>query len=114
MAVISVEGVEKSTGDGVVACFVRCLEGTVSIGDAFDVAVLNSGASVSVALRIVRIWRYGRGADLLDPPHTAKLELAGRDAELISGFTRLATSIMTGTSQQNDPVWWRRQPGFPV
>jgi hypothetical protein len=88
---ISLEHVEDVVAD-TATCIVRCLEGTVSVGDVFNVATSANGAAVTVSMRVVRIWRYGRVADLLDPPHTAKLELASQDVGLLPGLSLLAVS----------------------
>lgn len=85
---ISVEGIEQMTANSA-ACPVRCLEGTVSLGDVFDTAVFTDGHLGSVSLRVAGLWRYGRPTDLLDPPHTAKLELTGRDALALPDITHL-------------------------
>jgi hypothetical protein len=85
---IGIESVEQAFG-GVAVCVVRCLEGPVSAGDLFDTAVLADGAEAPVELRVTAIWRYGRIADLLDPPHGAKLELAGDDAGSLASAREL-------------------------
>jgi hypothetical protein len=47
------------------------------------------GTRVSVRLRIMRMWRYGRVVGLLDPPHSATLELTGWKAESLTTLREL-------------------------
>ncbi|MFJ5304862.1 hypothetical protein [Streptomyces sp. NPDC088350] len=85
---ISIEGIEEAAVDRAL-CVVRCVEGVVSPGDMFDTATSADGANGRVALLVTRIWRYGRPVELLDPPHSAKVELAGEGTLSLSGVTHL-------------------------
>ncbi|MGK4597902.1 hypothetical protein [Amycolatopsis sp. w19] len=49
----------------------------VSVGDFLSTAVFEDDRSTKVDLRIVMILRYERPVELLDSPHSAKIELAG-------------------------------------
>ncbi len=72
---VVIESVEEAVSDGT-SCVVRCLDGSVAPGHVFDTATSADGADSPVAVRVTGIRRYGRAADLLDPPNTAKLELS--------------------------------------
>lgn len=63
--------------DGRVSCVVRCTAGSVRPGTVFDTAASPGGAGTPVAVRVTALLRYGRAADLLDPPHSALLDLDG-------------------------------------
>jgi hypothetical protein len=75
------------------ACVVRVLAGVLSLGDTFDTAVSVDGMNYPIDLRIVGMWRYpGMPVDMIEPPHAARLELAG------SGTQALAdAAFLTGT-----------------
>jgi hypothetical protein len=85
---IRVEHTEEATADRAV-CVVRCLEGAVSPGDVFDAATSTGGEDTRVSLRVGRIWRYDRPVDLLDPPHSAKVELTGQGTLSLPDVTHL-------------------------
>lgn len=67
-------------------CVVRALEGTTSIGHVFRAFVDSMADPVAVSIRVDKIWRYGRESDILDPAHTARLEVSG------SGLDRVCSS----------------------
>jgi hypothetical protein len=85
---VGIENVEQLS-DQVAVCVVRCLGGSVSAGDIFGIAVTEDGIHNSVELRVTTIWRYGRTVDLLDPPHSARLELTGADVCSLSSVREL-------------------------
>jgi hypothetical protein len=73
---VVIERLENATGSRA-TCIMRCLEGSVSPGSSFDTATSPGGIASPATVRVAAIWRYGRQADLLDPPHSAKLEISG-------------------------------------
>ncbi|EME55669.1 hypothetical protein H074_25095 [Amycolatopsis decaplanina DSM 44594] len=73
---LGVESVEQVSQEKAV-CVVRCLGDQVSVGDVLSTAIFEDGTSTKVDLRVVTILRYERPVELLDSPHSAKLELAG-------------------------------------
>ncbi|MEU8412008.1 hypothetical protein AB0C24_04435 [Amycolatopsis japonica] len=73
---LGVESIEQGPR-GKAVCVVRCLGEQVSVGDFLSTAVFEDGTSTKVDLRIVMILRYERPVELLDSPHSAKIELAG-------------------------------------
>lgn len=85
---VGIETVDQLSGQ-VAVCIVRCLSGSVSTGDIFDIAIAEDGIQNFVELRVITIWRYGRTVDLIDPPHSAKLELAGADVGSIGSVREL-------------------------
>jgi hypothetical protein len=87
----------ESVADEQAVCLVRALEGATTIGHVFTAIVHKGGASVPVAIRVDRIWRYGREVDIVDSPHTARLELGG------SGLTNLLSSCVL-VIEANDVV----------
>ncbi|MET9259496.1 hypothetical protein [Amycolatopsis sp. NPDC004079] len=82
---VYVQEVESVAAEHAV-CVVRALEGTTSIGQVFNAFVDSTGDRASVSIRVDKIWRYGRETDILDPAHTARLEVSG------SGLDRLRSS----------------------
>ncbi|MFC9256302.1 hypothetical protein [Amycolatopsis thailandensis] len=76
LILLGVESAEQASEEKAV-CVVRCLGHQVSVGDVLSTAIFEDGTSMKVDLRIVAILRYERPVGLLDPPHSAKLELAG-------------------------------------
>jgi hypothetical protein len=79
---IGIESVVEVT-EGRVTCVVRCHGGTIMPGDEFRLAVLE-GQGRTLSLSVHRIWRYDRLVDLLDAPHTAKIEFVGQYSGEIS------------------------------
>ncbi|MET7767436.1 hypothetical protein [Nocardia sp. NPDC005366] len=57
---------------------VRCLSGTVEVGDLAVSGIDHDGSEVRLDLTVSTILRYGRPCDLLDPPHHARLRLDGQ------------------------------------
>ena len=93
---VSVERVEQAAADSVV-CGVRCLAGTVSPGDVFDRLTQHDGKDQHIGLRVIRIWRYGRTVDLIDPPHTALIEVAGLGIESV-----IQAALLSGTQPRSE------------
>ncbi|MFE6919615.1 hypothetical protein ACFVAV_01080 [Nocardia sp. NPDC057663] len=58
-------------------CVVRCLSGTVEVGDIATSGVMHDGNRISLSLEVSVMLRYGMRCDLLDPPHSALLRLSG-------------------------------------
>lgn len=58
-------------------CIVRCLSGIVRPEITFSRVVDKTlGTEIDVSIRVLRIIRYGKEVDIVDPPHSAKLDLA--------------------------------------
>ena len=74
--VVYVDTVE-SVADEHAVCIVRAHEGVTTVGHTFNAIVNKSGESVPVSIRVDKMWRYGREVDILDPIHSARLELGG-------------------------------------
>lgn len=58
-------------------CIIRCLSGTVKIGDTAYGGILRDGHEIALEFTVANIFRYGRTSDLLDPPHNALLHFSG-------------------------------------
>ncbi len=56
---------------------VRVIKGTLRPGSEFDAIRESSGEERAVALSVRRMWLFTREVDLVGPPCSAKLELAG-------------------------------------
>jgi hypothetical protein len=82
-SVESVERVEQSGAESAI-CDVRCLAGVISPGDTFDTLTSRDGEDRLVELRLIGMWRYGQPTDMLDPPHAARVELAGPGAQALA------------------------------
>lgn len=67
----------ESVSDDQAVCIVRAFEGVTTVGHTFNAIVNKSRESVAVSIRVDRMWRYGREVDILDPIHSARLELSG-------------------------------------
>lgn len=68
----------------------RCSEGSVSPGTVFDTATSPDGADTPVVVRVAALRRYGRAADLLDPPHSAILDIDGAGLHHLREGVRLS------------------------
>ncbi len=88
---VEVQGADPPSED-VVVSVIRCVEGEMTVGEVFNVATLAGGGESEVSLRVTRIWRYGRLVDLVDPPHSARVELMGCGVGSVSGFSHLIAS----------------------
>ncbi|NEB79554.1 hypothetical protein G3I40_30695 [Streptomyces sp. SID14478] len=73
----------ESSKSGEVTCIVRCVGGTARIGQQFaiDSDQTSEGVSGTEPWRLVEIDRYGRKVDFFDPPHGARITLAGRSMD---------------------------------
>ena len=78
-------------------CVVRCLAGTVAVGDVFTTLELSDGATSEVSLRVAGITRYGKAVEFVDPPHSAVLELSGDGVHLLAPGSVLAARHPVGT-----------------
>jgi hypothetical protein len=75
--VLKVESVD-SQADGEADVVVRCLRGTLRVGQEVRITDAEGGSASGPAPLTVRtIWRYGKTVDFLDPPLSGKLELVG-------------------------------------
>jgi len=85
LEVVCVEDLTEST----VVCVVRYVAGTVNVRDLFEAARSEDSVDRAVSLRVSRMWRYQREVDIVDPPHTAKVEFGGADVDAVPGSTHL-------------------------
>jgi hypothetical protein len=72
-----VERVESVANEKAI-CVVRCLAGIITVGSVFNTTIDECGEPAQVAVRVDRIWRYGRYVELLDPVRTARLQISGQ------------------------------------
>lgn len=82
----------RRTGPEGAECIVRCLTGTVVVGDIAVSAEFSTGKDVPIELSISHILRYGKSCDLLDPPHNALLGLSGTIPDGIATMGKLILS----------------------
>lgn len=78
--IITVEDVSDNRAH----CVVRCLEGTVRVGEVLTVLELADGTRHDVSLTVAQIMRYGKPMTWFDPPHGALLELSGAAVGLLA------------------------------
>lgn len=84
---IGIELVEQSSGEQA-SCLVRCLEGTVLVGQVFDRLEGPGSAVRPVSLRLTGLLRYDREVEFFDPPHTGRARLTGTGVgELAQGMS---------------------------
>lgn len=76
--------------EGRVVCIVRCVSGVVEEGDRVGVSPIVSEI-VDASMRIVEIRLPVRRAALLNPPISAKVELAGDGLNTVSAGRRFYT-----------------------
>ncbi|MFI7340176.1 hypothetical protein ACIBUY_19855 [Streptomyces sp. NPDC050085] len=84
LQVISVE----SQKPGEVVCIVRCVGGVARNGQRFSIEHaknFESEAGQQNIWTLTEINRYGKTVEFFDPPHGAKVSLAGPDAEELEG-----------------------------
>jgi len=75
--VLQVERVELLSDDGVV-CIVRCLSGSVKVGDTVRVLDPDGDARSVIGTQMIsNLWRYDRPVDFVDTPHVAKVSIGG-------------------------------------
>lgn len=75
-SMIEVVEIQAATSEQAV-CVVRCLSGTVEIGDIATSGVLHDGNRIALGRTVSVMLRYGKHCDLLDPSHSALLRLSG-------------------------------------
>lgn len=85
--VLKIEAV-VSVDDEAAVCIVRCHGGVAYPQMKLNV-MTDGNERVRVNLIISAILRYERPAEILDPPHTAKIILTGEDARVVSRFPYL-------------------------
>jgi hypothetical protein len=93
---VGIEVVEDVSGDRA-SRVVRCLAGTVAVGDVFATLELPDGARGEVSLWVAGITRYGKAVEFVDPPHSAMLELSGDGVHLLAPGSVLAARHPVGT-----------------
>ncbi|MFE3194248.1 hypothetical protein ACFXHA_34945 [Nocardia sp. NPDC059240] len=71
---------------------VRCIEGTVRVGDRVIKGRTGNGDDVQVDLVIDGLLRYGRASEFVDPPHVARIRLSGQGIRDVMGFSVMHTS----------------------
>ena len=75
--ILIVDHVESVSSSGTV-CIVRCLCGVLTKGQTLQVFDSTEGlVRGSTQLATMAIWRYEKPAEILDPPHVAKILLDG-------------------------------------
>jgi hypothetical protein len=67
-----------------VKCVIRCTFGTIQPGARVAIAKSNGIREDHPSASVLKIWRYGREVDLLDPPHGAIIELEGELADSVA------------------------------
>lgn len=78
-------GIESVAPDHA-SCVVRCLDGTVSVGQVFSRLELPDGNVLPVSLVLGEIVRYNRRVEFFDVAHAARVRLAGDGADrLVAG-----------------------------
>ncbi|MFJ4678443.1 hypothetical protein [Kitasatospora sp. NPDC088783] len=88
--ILGLERVEVASDAGAV-CIVRCLQGTVSVGDIFHAGKRrDSDEAVSFELTVESIWRYGQPVEFVDAPHGAKVRFLGASAGGLGGCSQIA------------------------
>ena len=86
---LSVESVERASAHELM-CTVRCLDGTVALGNTFDAVEADGRSSVAVSLLVTQMYRYEDVAvKFIDPPHGARIVMAGTGAQAVVRGTRL-------------------------
>lgn len=100
----------RPVGSALSECVVRCLSGTLRIGDVVSSHWAGDGTEVVVCLEVSRILRYGQDCDLLDPPHNAMLNLVGAlpyDARFpnIHPLDRLTIAPASKSRQSSQDEW---------
>jgi ribosomal protein S28E/S33 len=87
--VLQVERVELRSDDDVV-CIVRCLSGTVRVGDTVHVLEPDGDSRSVVGTQLISsLWRYDRPVEFVDAPHVAKASIGGSAGAVEIGW-RLA------------------------
>ncbi|MGW2208212.1 hypothetical protein [Streptomyces sp. NPDC001781] len=86
---LQVWSVEEKTLDTAV-CVVRCVGDIVRVGQKFQEVQEFMGP-----LTLVRILRYQKDVDFVDPPHSAKVHLSGAAVSVLERGTVL-TAARTG------------------
>ncbi|MET9213398.1 MULTISPECIES: hypothetical protein [unclassified Nocardia] len=87
----TIEIVEHTvTRPGQAECIVRCLSGTIKIGDIVYGGTLRDGREIALELRVANILRYGRTCDLLDPPHNGLLHFSGVISEEFESAVKMS------------------------
>ena len=82
----------EHTSPSQVECIVRCLSGTVKIGDTAYGGILRDGHEIALELTVANIFRYGRTCDLLDPPHNAILNFSSVVSEEFESVVKISLS----------------------
>lgn len=72
-------------------CIVRCVQGSVKVGDVISCGRSQEGRTQELLLRLEMILRYERAVSLLDTPHVAKIKVAGVGASAVVSCVQLLT-----------------------
>lgn len=64
-------------------CIVRCVGGIVRPGQRFAIESINEFPSEAVQITLDWIERYGRLVEFVDPPSSARVQLAGGGVSLL-------------------------------
>ncbi len=69
-------------------CVIRCTFGTVFPGARVVMAGADGTCEESPSASVLKIWRYGKEAGMVDAPHGAMIELEGElVGSVAQGFT---------------------------
>ncbi|MGW0699566.1 hypothetical protein ACWD0A_09575 [Streptomyces sp. NPDC002867] len=96
----TVEPVDARTA----VCVVRCVGGVIRPGQVYD----------GGRLRLEAIDRYGRGVDLVDPPHSAKVRFSGDGVARLRARSVIATHGRRRYGYVGPPDIRRAAQGAPV
>ncbi|MEU9111849.1 hypothetical protein AB0D04_08675 [Streptomyces sp. NPDC048483] len=94
----------ESTDGTAARCVVRCVGGTVRPGETFTVARSPAGDDTPVHLTLTRINRYGHQVALVDPPHSALVDLSGAGTRTLVRGTVLTAAPAPVTEATAPPA----------
>ncbi|MEU8762993.1 hypothetical protein [Streptomyces sp. NPDC048659] len=90
---LGIDHVEQ-VSDTEVTCVVRCLRGTVSVGDVIRTGRTAANAVVALEATVHAMWRYGRPVEFVDTVHTAKVMFTGAGARALAECREVATGVL--------------------
>lgn len=75
---------------------VRCVDGTVSVGDAVVSGIDENGSVCTLdGFKVDEVRRYGRSVKFFDPPHSAEIRISDSLPVRMTGLITIRTEPST-------------------